>query len=554
MKKSKFILFLACSTLLASCGIEHPDLPADYDQTFFEVKSSDGTASISFNLNRRYYEAIGSTNEAALNYLLDTIASELTQGNVKDRDDDNNYVVLDKVLSMYSSSTSDYSATGNDVVTSYVSGLSDDGNSFNKVNLTFKSIKGEVTERSQKEMLSKVNGGSYDTNSRFDELKFAVSLNSDSLAGIDITDLYDYKTSQKVINKTTSYSNVFTAGKYDSYITESVVPSIIRNKLTAQYIYNKRYSSILNADMRNVDIVALTDISNNKGAAVALINAYMQRLSSQGVIDQTYTDHPLKELAKLWKGIGGYSDKATTGKNHEYADYYLANEFSDSEEKLSADEIAFLNDNKLSNLYDEILDNLDRIDLANPLITDSTLQSTYTGSGEYGLKEGTKRQIDALRKKDILTTGIYQKSDSDVSSLPSVVLDQLFNSNMDNTTIEINGYTFVTPAAAASISDVAIYDQSSDTYYVVMINGGDKGIYNSSYLGSSTENASAGHEEQKAAAMDVAYNLVSSSTYKTDATVYWLQRYFGKDFTVNNETFHTYLKGSYPDLFPDDDD
>lgn len=553
MKKSKFILFIACSTLLASCGIEHPDLPSDYDQTFFEVKSSDGSASISFNLNRRYYEAIGSTNEAALNYLLDTIASELTQGKVRDRDDDNNYVLKDTVLNMYSSSFDDYSATDNDVVTSYVSGLSDDGNSFNKVNLTFKSIKGEVTERSQKEMLSKVNGGSYDTNSRFDELKFAISLNSDSLAGINITDLDNYKTSQKVVNKTTSYSNVFTEGKYDDYITQNVVPSIIRNKLTAQYIYNKRYSSILNSDMRNVDIVALTDISDNNGAAIALINAYMQRLGTSGVIDAKYQEHPLQELAKLWKGIGGYSDKTDTGNNYEYALDYLTNEFVDSEEELSTEEKKFLSDNKLSNLYDEILDNLDRIDLANPLITDSDLQSTYTGSGAYGLKEGTKRQIDALRKKDIFTTGIYQKSDSDVSSLPSGVLDQLYNSNMDNTTTTINSYTFVTPEAQASTSDVAIYDQSSDTYYVVMINGGSKGIYNSSYLGSATENASSGHEEQKAAAMNVAYNLVSSSTYKTDATVYWLQRYFGKDFTVNNETFHTYLKGSYPNLFPDDD-
>lgn len=566
MKKTKLIAFVASALMLASCSTNlHPDYPSDYGDSFFSITGSDGT-SISFNLNRRYYQAVGTTNEIALNYLLDQIASELTLGKVNDRDFDNDYKLTDKTLSLYSSDLSDSSATGNDVSTQYITGFNEDKSDFIKKTLTFKGIKGEVTQRNEKAMLDKVTGGSYDTNSRFNEKKFATDLNAEALLNIDTSKLKDANQSTTVLNKTTSFDKAFTADIYNTYMDTVLTPSTVRNMLTAQYIYNERYSSILNAGMRNVDIVALADRSDDKGAAISLINAYMSNLKTNGTIDSQYIDHPLEELAKLWKGIGGYSDKETSGRNASYATNYVTNDFSKSgsEEILSAAEIDFLKKNSISSLYDQILDDLDDIHLDNPLLTDTDKQNTYTGSGAYGLQEGTKRQIDALRKKDIYTTGVYQKTDSSVSSLPAVVTNQLYSSMMENTTSVMeskNGkkYSFVTSATASSSSDYAIYDQSSNTYYVVMLNGdvyGDKnlskGIYDSDYLGTATENAASDHAEQRAAAMDVAYSLVSTSTFKTDAVVYWLHKYFGNDFTVNNETFYNYLKSTYPNLFPSD--
>lgn len=526
MQKNKLVSLLAlvmASLTLASCStIEHPDFPTDYGDQVVSVTGSDGKAiTVAFNYKRALYQDVGSVNEKALNLLLEQLSSDVSNGKVNG-------------MTMYSSVVGDDEDWG----LSYVSGV-DNGN-LSYTDLSYKGIGKEVEKRAQKAMLDKVTGGSYDTNNRFDEKKFALELNSGSNVSIDaakgLTD--------KVVNKTSEYADVFTLD-YSAYIKEELAPEIVRNKLTAQYIYNERYSSILNANARNVSVVALADDSNHKGAAQALINAYETQYLEKGqTIDPSYADDPLAELALLWKGIGGVSDDKERPETKDVVE-------KDYQNFLTPAQKAFLVDNKLETLYSFVIDDLNKIHLDNQLLTDKTLEDSYTGNGTYGLYEGTKRKIDSLVKKDVLTKGLYQESD--LSSLPSAVTKQIFSATPNSVVATKGTHQYIIPQTSQSgvTDDITIYDKDSDTYYLAMMDVNNGGVLDSSYLG--TKGANEADETKRAAAMDVAYKMVSTSTYKTDSVVYWIKKSVGNtDFTVNNKSFYDYLKSSYPDLFDDD--
>lgn len=524
---TKVLTVIAACATLASCSSNlNPDLPLNYGDAVVSVQDKDGkSVDVAFNYNRTYYDDVGSINATAVNSILDYVASELSQGHIKD--DDGN------VMHLYSSVADEDDASTYTVP--YIAGVNKDG-SFISGSYEYKGIAKEVTQRTQKALLDRVNGGTYDYDSVFDEKQFALSLNSSNLAGIDISKVKNTLDKGVVVNATSDFADVFTAGLYDTFMNKYDAPTIIENMLTAQYIYEERYSSIVNADFRNVSIAALTDRSDKKGSAQALINAYYTDYISQNkTIEAEYADAPLEELTLLWKGID-----------------------------LTTDQTKFLTDNGLTDdtLMAGIEADISKIHLDNPLLTDSDLQNKYTGNGKYDVAHGKQVQTDAIRKQDLYTEGLKQKSD--LSSLPSAVTNQIFSANMSsvltypagkNDDGTNKGHGYITPATTINdpnaASTITIYDSSSDTYYLAMIDTDD--IYSSTTLGGKDANRS--DAKKRAMAMDVAYNMNADSTYRSDATVYWIEKLVGDGkLVVKNQSFYDYLDSTYPDLFDDDDE
>ncbi len=561
MKRNRFayigtLALIGTSMLLASCSNKHPDYPTDYDDSVVTVTGSDGEVTVPFNLKRQYYSDIGTISSTAVDRILDVIAQKVTAGNVYD-DDGNAYT-------LYSSQVGDGSSS---TTLPYVTGLNDDGTLATE-DMTYTGLAGELDTRAKKAFAARVNTGSFDVNNKFDEKKFILSLNASDLAGITIPD--DLDNLSKVLNKTSTFDEIFgdDADLYSDFMTSQTYWTLIENKLTAQYIYNERYSSIYNYNARKVSVVALADRSDDKGAANKLINAYFDYLDTHdgNTISPAYADNPVEELSVLWKGIGGYTDKtaadmpADSGIDPANLPDDLYSDF------LTQDEKDFLVSNKLDTLYDGVMDDLAKITPDNTLTNDTDLYESYTGTYTYSLEEGFTRKLDSIIKEDVLTDGIYQKSD--LSSLPTSVTSRIYSSSPDDVRASfpaagdnVTSHKYVTSGSSQNDtssdgsnltgSDLSIFDSSSDTYYVVMMD--DDGIFTRSTLGTQAENEA--DEELRAKAMDVAYEMVGSSTYRTDSIVYWIKNYVGDGkLQVNNETFYDYLNTNYPKLFDDDDD
>ena len=517
--KRKFISLLstlAASVTLASCsGTLYPNLPTDYNNGVLTVTDSEGNeVDVAFNYDRAYYDDIGGINATAVNSILDYIASELTQGHIADEDGN--------TLSLYSSEADEDPASVYEL--SFISSVGED-HTFEYSTYQYVGVSREITERTQQAMVDMVSDGSYDYLNVFDEMQFALSLNADSLAQLDTSKVQNTLDKGIVINSTSDFAEVFTPDLYNEYIDRTQAPTVIENMLTAQYIYNERYSSIVNAGFRNVSIAALTDRDDRQGSAQALINAYYADYISQGkTIEAEYADAPLEELCLLWKGV----------------DLTEAQQSWITESGLTED-----------NLYAGIQADVEKIHLDNPLLTDSDLQDEYTGSGAYSVEEGVRRAVNSLRKQDVYTEGL--KQEDDLSDLPDSVSNQLFAANMDSVLVEPfeGGHKYITPASSVNnsgASSITIYDADSDTYYLAMVDDDD--IYDDSHLGTKANNEA--DPERRAMAMDVAYNMTGDSTYRTDSVVYWIKNLVGDGkLVVHNQDFYDYLDSTYPDLFED---
>lgn len=527
-KKSIFSLVagLTAAVTLASCSNLNPDLPLNYGDTVLTIIDEDGNeVDVPFNYNRQLYDDIGEINAYAVNSIMDYIAAQLTAGNLVDEDGE--------TLHLYSSEVGEDSSVSYSIP--LITGVDDDGN-FIYDSYEYYGVSDEITQRTQQTMLDAVNAGTYDYLNVFDEMNYVLSLNSASLAQIDSSLVQNTLDKGIVVNSNSDFEDVFTPEIYDDYMHRRLASSVVENMLTAQYIYNRRYSSIVNAGFRNVSIVALTDRDDDKGAAQSLINAYYDDYITQDeTIDERYAETPLEELAALWKGYNSDGSALTT------------------------DQQEWLDENGLVNLLDQIDDEISRIHLDNPLLTDSDLQDEYTGSGSYSVEEGRVRAVNSLKKEDIYYAGVYQSDD--LSDLPSDVTDQIFAANIsrvlfypaDNPeTEEVEGKAYITPSTTVNDPDAAstitIYDSSSDTYYLAMIDEDD--VYNSATLGTRATNVE--DENLRSIAMDVAYEMNADSTYRTDAVVYWIETLVGDGkLVVRNETFYDYLEENYPDLFDD---
>ena len=383
-----------------------------------------------------------------------------------------------------------------------------------------------------------------------------------------------------LVNPNTTYEDVFKAGDLYSYYLEKTYYNDLKIQyLTADYIYNKSYASIGNSTARKVQIVKLTDRTDNVGAAKRLLQAYVEDYISNPSSPLLGKDPEFKVLSKLWKGItSSFVDSIEGGA---FSSRYDENTY------LTSEEISWLKDKKL--MTDTTSDlaigkimadkkKLDKMDIDNPANENpyssyiSDLEDTYTEKYKLSIGVGLRNAVDKIVKDDYVTEGIYTSSDS-IDSLPAALKNNIFSVNLalDKSTVDnmknkkdkdgkdsdnyvsidgvsifqADGNRYIINNGSTSSDDnkIIYYDSENKAYYLVRILDA---VSNASLSQSSTTSMYDSAKKKEQIAREVAFKLASSDTYKKEATIYYLRRL---NIDYSDSDFLNYLKENYKDLF-----
>lgn len=383
-----------------------------------------------------------------------------------------------------------------------------------------------------------------------------------------------------LVNPNTTYEDVFKAGdQYSYYLEKTYYNDLKIQYLTADYIYNKSYASIGNSTARKVQIVKLTDRTDNVGAAKRLLQAYVEDYISNPSSPLLGKDPEFKVLSKLWKGItSSFVDSIEGGA---FSSRYDENTY------LTSEEISWLKDKKL--MTDTTSDlaigkimadkkKLDKMDIDNPANENpyssyiSELEDTYTEKYKLSIGVGLRNAVDKIVKDDYVTEGIYTSSDS-IDSLPAALKNNIFSVNLalDKSTVDnmknkkdkdgkdsdnyvsidgvsifqADGNRYIINNGSTSSDDnkIIYYDSENKAYYLVRILDA---VSNASLSQSSTTSMYDSAKKKEQIAREVAFKLASSDTYKKEATIYYLRRL---NIDYSDSDFLNYLKENYKDLF-----
>lgn len=545
-KRIKSLGLLAVSVLaLVGCDNDEVKYPTNYKDPIFgdKVNGLDQyDQNVVGNDFKHYYQSASSSSEIyqkAVNQVLLDV-SKIAHGYTKD-------------------------AAGTDVAAiskDYYKGSVADGD--------ISKIQSSMTDsnldyRAKASMTTTAKGGSYSKDNLFYENKYAKYLNETYYyLNFKLSEVSDQG---KLLTPFLQYSDIFSNNaNYQTYMQKELQDDMRINYLTAEYIYQKSYASIGNSNARKVQIIALTDRSDEPGAAKKLLNAYIN-----DYVKGDKKDKDFSVLSRLWKGIT--PDAANEIANSRYG----------SEIVLSADEEQWLREKDIlpsdksqdatssGTLVGKVLADKKKLEAVRDNFhqVDTSLESTYTGSYAYDYKTGVRKAIDDIATKNLVTEGIYLSS-SGISSIPSDLSSRIFSPKIstEKSTIDLmkedaaegkdvrrditvygkDGYRYLTTSDTISGTNdnLFYYDASSKTYYLTRI----LDVVSASAL--STTNTSSIYdtaEKKEQIAREVAYTMSTTGSYKTNSIVYWLSR---TDIKYSDEDFLEYMKSNYKDVFKSD--
>lgn len=494
----KFLSVASCAFItLSSCSTKewNKDQPSDQNEALVTVDGNTiNMSDIYYNSKGEYYDNITDTNTAALNKLLDAVVQTKVDSN------------FDTALT-----------------------------------------EAEITQKAQQAMLDKVTGGTYDVDSRFDEEAFVRSLTKD-MKKID-TKTCNFNRVKPVVTTKSTYDEVFTCD-YSNYISTDITPSILRNQLVTEYIYDESYSSIGITAARGVNIVILKDGDNKyAGAASKFMNAFLDDLAKNDDAHAYAKD--LNTLSLAYTGFITDPKQAESYVNDNVKQFFTNHPELKAltEYQRIQDEIA-----KIAT-YDSATDSYTVLDAGK---ADTTLLDKYTGSYKYSIKAGVEKQRASLLKNTNGISGLYLSSET-LTGVNDTIKSRIFSSNYNVTddssrvdvTTMLGGKRFLTVATGSNNGDTSTYsnikhyDSSSTSYVLVEITD----VVNGTALARNSNDSAEVAAKKKDLAKKVSYKMVDNSDYRTKSTVHWL-----KDFniTFHNETFYNYMKSTYPLLFDKD--
>jgi hypothetical protein len=564
------LLALAMLTL-ASCSTTKIKYPTDYNSTLYsdvDTFAADKAVTVVENNKEQYYKNVLSTEgvyKEAVNQILLAIASEA-----------HNYDATTKT-------GTNVNAVSSDAITA--------SSVLDSTTLPTLSAKNEnLQNRAKLSMESTSRNGTYAKDNLFYENKFLTSLKENFTLGAVNADVTLNDLNGLLVTPFMTYDNIYGTDsknndnitRYQYYFKNSLYEDMQINYLTSEYIYNKTYSAIGNSNARNVQVIALTDRSDEQaiGSAKKLLDAYVRDYikGSGTVTNLVGTDKDFSVLSRLWKGISKdvIDGVSTTDTDADLEKRYgLVNGTRNSTSVvLTDDEKAWLKTNGLIGddvrqnnytLAGKVTKDQDTLDkgIADLNKADTTLESTYTGSYTYDIATGVRKAIDDIATKSLVTKGVYLKSDG-LSSLPTALKERVFSLDMttsadditymkanpdtskDSITVyEKDGFRYVTKTGTLNGSDtdnIIYYDSSSKTYYLVRI----LDVASSSSLSTTNTDSMYSADQKAYFARQIAYAMSTTGTYKTDSAIYWLRR---TKISYSDDAFLTYMKTNYKDLF-----
>lgn len=460
-----------------------------------------------------------------------------------------------------------------------------------RVAARFKSIEERVAKKIYKDIST---GSSYSDRNIFSEEKFLMSLRhslykvaNPNESGVTVFKglLLPSVEDVDIFNPTTglldreNYWSLRTDGTYgpNTYVEDEIIPTIYREMLVEQYIYDtdKDNKALGHAKARKVNIVAIKSNSDYPLAARYLVEQFINDYVTAAPIGADNTEvttvadsvnkvdlDTLKILSNAWKGA------ELTQKE---SDLLTAAglEYDDALEVYKPTDYA-----KVLEQYNKIYDN--------PALTDTSIESDFTGSGTYEKETGLLIKTRGILLEDYTQTGWYI-SNGGLTDLPESIRSRLFNVGVANAMSEdpateaaqdrwqykadtatwtygkddnespylalINGRYYLKSEKSKTetdnpYKDVLIHDKDSSTYYIIQV----VEAASSSKLSKTNENRyeKTRPEDAEKFVTDICEIVAKGEQYSTLSTKHWLEE---SKVLYHDQEVYDYFKTNYPELF-----
>lgn len=617
--KTKFIpLLLAPALLLASCSSEILSTPTDNDNPL--IVGSDGsplTQEIYNNIKSIVYDAMRDNGTLA-SEVLDEI---LYQVAISVFGDYNTLTDLYGKLVLVSGQENTYQT--NTEIDEFINSHSAywvkdaDGNrltdqtSKNKEYIRFKESFERIQERIAERFYSDITSGSYLRNGYFYETDYLMSLRNsiNNVANpLDQTNrsllhdkylivpeieedevfTYDWEEEGKL-------NGLLTLSLYENeelgynYVSNTFIPDIYRNLLVEQYLFDNNYSTLGRAYAREVNIITIANRESSPLLASNLMNAYVDNYinTDNALVAQNAS---FDIISAAYRGVNVPEVGAVDSDDIYQQAAFLLSE-ADAQHLTYTDDAGFTGETYrywVGTSYGDMVKDLSKVN-RNPLITDSSIESEFTNSGEYTVSQGVVNKTNNILKESYITDGWYIRNGGleDLGEGFDSLRTRLFNIGVANAldnenypdrfasdgtysipeeegnyVAKIHGRYFLKPITRENPGDEEIdytnpsnrlkdilWSDSEGNFTIVEITQAVSSSKLSRNATTNYENLYEGIDGfilMENISHEVAYVIAQNDSYKTLSTQYWLE---AAEIVYHDDTIYDYFLENYPELF-----
>ncbi len=415
----------------------------------------------------------------------------------------------------------------------------------------------KIERRINVKMYDLIASGQFETRNLFSEERFAFSIEK-QLYTLNreandpwVVDFIFPPRNTEAIESGDILENAIHLEYYEDFIQNNLLPKIYRELLVESYLIDEDYSSLGRSYARKVNYVALKVSSEYPEAVKYLMDTFID----QYILDEDAVEiADLELLASAWRGVGFDYD-------------------NDSPEyRLLVDAGLAGGEAFPRNLYGEILERFSKINPENPLLTDKSIESEFTGNGQYTPEIGLAIRRNELSKRDFTTDGWHVKNGG-LGSLPASIRDRVFNIGVanaidrisDERTVvanpetsdflrKINGVSYLIPQTSQQndARNFLLYDANSTTYYIVQVlEAVNTTKMNASTTSTTNYDAIVGDdgETRTLIAGEIARILGVREASINASNLHWLKL---ADLKFHDQTIYDFFKERFPTLYDEE--
>ena len=413
----------------------------------------------------------------------------------------------------------------------------------------------KIERRINVKMYDLIASGQFETRNLFDEERFAFSIEKQlytlNRAANDpwVVDFIFPPRNTEAIESGNILEDAIHLEYYEDFIQNNLLPKIYRELLVESYLIDEDYSSLGRSYARKVNYIALKVSSEYPEAVKYLMDTFIDQYilgeDAEGVAD-------LEILARAWRGVDINTDSP---------EYQLLVDAG-----LAGGE-AFPR-----TLYGEILERFSKIIPENPLLTDKSIESEFTGNGQYTPLIGLDIRRNELSKRDFTTDGWHVKNGG-LGSLPASIRDRVFNIGVANAIDrisdetagvanpqtsdflrKINGVSYLIPQTSQQndARNFLLYDANSTTYYIVQVlEAVNTTKMNASTTSTTNYDAIVGDdgETRTLIAGEIARILGVREASINASNLHWLKL---ADLKFHDQTIYDFFKERFPTLYDEE--
>jgi hypothetical protein len=334
---------------------------------------------------------------------------------------------------------------------------------------------------------------------------------------------------------------------YEDFIENNLLPKIYRELLVETYLIDQDYSSLGRSYARRVNYVALKVSTEYPEAVKYLMDTFIDQYILAEDADEVAD---LEILANAWRGV----------------------DTSEQEYQLLVDAGLAGGEFIPRTLYGEILERYSKINPENPLLTDKSIESEFTGNGQYTPEVGLAIRRNELSKRDFTTDGWHVKNGG-LGSLPASIRDRVFNigvanaidrisdesDNVQNPQTsdflrKINGVSYLIPQTSQQndARNFLLYDANSTTYYIVQVlEAVNTTKMNASATSTTNYDSIEGDDGEKRTliAGEIARILGVREASINASNLHWLKL---AELNFHDQTIYDFFKERFPTLYDEE--